>query len=63
MTRAFDLDRRSLLGGMAGLGAGVWKDQDAVRAAWREERRFRPAGDKAAIAAHIARWDAAVAKA
>ncbi|MBX3162062.1 MAG: glycerol kinase GlpK [Deltaproteobacteria bacterium] len=48
---------------LAGLGAGVWKDQAAVRAAWREERRFKPSGDRATIAAHIARWDAAVAKA
>jgi len=48
---------------LAGLGAGVWKDQAQVRETWRENRRFVPTGDRAAIAAHLARWDAAVAKA
>ena len=48
---------------LAGLGTGVWKDQDAVRETWREERRFKPTADRAKIAEHLARWDAAVAKA
>jgi glycerol kinase len=48
---------------LAGLGAGVWTSKDAIRASWREQRRFRPAGDPAAIAAHLERWAAAVAKA
>ncbi|MEZ4364935.1 MAG: glycerol kinase GlpK [Kofleriaceae bacterium] len=48
---------------LAGLGAGVWASKDEVRATWREERRFVPGGDRAAIAAHLARWDAAVAQA
>ena len=48
---------------LAGLGAGVWKDQAQVRQTWRENKRFTPTGDRAAIAAHLARWDAAVAKA
>ncbi|MGE0867499.1 MAG: glycerol kinase GlpK [Kofleriaceae bacterium] len=48
---------------LAGLGTGMWKDQAAVRTTWREQRRFKPSADRAAIAAHLARWDAAVAKA
>ena len=48
---------------LAGLGTGVWKDQDEVRKTWREERRFTPTRDRARIAEHLARWDAAVAKA
>ncbi|HWU89400.1 MAG TPA: glycerol kinase GlpK [Kofleriaceae bacterium] len=47
---------------LAGLGTGVWRDQAQVTQTWREERRFRPTADRAAIAAHLARWDAAVAK-
>jgi glycerol kinase len=47
---------------LAGLGTGVWRDQDQVRQTWREERRFRPTADRGAIEAHLARWDAAVAK-
>ena len=48
---------------LAGLGTGVWKDVDQLRNTWRLERRFTPSGDRANIAAHLARWDAAVAKA
>jgi glycerol kinase len=48
---------------LAGLGTGVWKDQDAVRKTWREERRFTPTDDRARVKEHLARWDAAVAKA
>jgi glycerol kinase len=47
---------------LAGLGTGVWRDQAQVTQTWREERRFRPTADRAAIDAHLARWDAAVAK-
>jgi glycerol kinase len=47
---------------LAGLGTGVWRDQDQVRQTWREERRFRPTADRGPIDAHLARWDAAVAK-
>jgi glycerol kinase len=47
---------------LAGLGTGVWRDQDQVKQTWREERRFKPAADRRAIEAHLARWDAAVAK-
>jgi glycerol kinase len=47
---------------LAGLGTGVWRDQAQVAQTWREDRRFRPTGDRGAIEAHLARWDAAVAK-
>ena len=48
---------------LAGLGAGVWRDQTQVRQTWRENKRFTPTADRASVAAHLARWDAAVAKA
>ncbi|MBS1123837.1 MAG: glycerol kinase [Deltaproteobacteria bacterium] len=48
---------------LAGLGTGVWKDQDQVRATWRLDRKFTPTADRAKLAEHLARWDAAVAKA
>jgi len=48
---------------LAGLGVGVWRDKAQIRATWREQRRFKPTGDRQAIAEHLARWDAAVAKA
>jgi glycerol kinase len=48
---------------LAGLGTGVWKDQDQVRATWRLDRKFTPRADRAGVADHLARWDAAVAKA
>ncbi len=48
---------------LAGLGTGVWKDLDTVRATWREQRRFKPSTDRAWVAEHLARWDSAVAKA
>jgi len=48
---------------LAGLGTGVWQDQDQVRQTWREQRRFTPTADRARVIEHLARWDAAVAKA
>ena len=48
---------------LAGLGAGVWRSQDEITRTWREQRRFEPTRDRSAIDAHLARWDAAVAKA
>ncbi len=48
---------------LAGLGAGVWKSKDEIRRTWREDKRFAPTTDRARVAAHLARWDAAVAKA
>jgi glycerol kinase len=43
----------------------VWKDQDQLRRTWREQRRFKPArdADRVWVKDHLARWDAAVAKA
>jgi glycerol kinase len=48
---------------LAGLGAGVWTSKDAIRKVWREQRRFAPTTDRAAVAAHLARWTESVAKA
>ena len=48
---------------LAGLGTGVWKDQDEVRKTWREQKRFTPTTDRARVNEHLARWDIAVAKA
>jgi len=48
---------------LAGLGTGVWKDQDEVRKTWREQKRFIPTTDRARVNEHLARWDIAVAKA
>ena len=48
---------------LAGLGTGVWKDLDTVRATWREQKRFKPTSDRGWVQEHLARWDAAVAKA
>jgi glycerol kinase len=48
---------------LAGLGTGVWKDQAQLARTWREQKRFSPAADRAWVAPHLARWDAAVAKA
>jgi glycerol kinase len=48
---------------LAGLGTGVWRDLDQLRATWREQRRFKPTADRAVIAEHLTRWDAAVASA
>lgn len=48
---------------LAGLGAGVWKDGEQIRAVWKEQRRFWPTRDRAPIEAHLARWDKAVANA
>ena len=48
---------------LAGLGAGVWKDLAQLQKTWREQRRFRPAAERGWVKDHLARWDAAVAKA
>jgi glycerol kinase len=48
---------------LAGLGAGVWTSKDAITQVWREQRRFKPTTDRAAVAAHLARWTESVAKA
>jgi glycerol kinase len=48
---------------LAGLGTGVWRDQDQVKQTWHEQKRFKPTADRTRVATHLARWDAAVAKA
>ena len=48
---------------LAGIGVGLWRGTDDARRAWREERRFRPRLDRAEVAAHLNRWNQAVAKA
>jgi glycerol kinase len=48
---------------LAGIGAGVWRGLDDARAAWREERRFSPSMEQRLVDEHLARWNAAVAKA
>jgi glycerol kinase len=60
-----DLVETTALGAafLAGLGTGVWKDQDQMKQTWREQKRFKPTADRARVNEHLARWDAAVAKA
>lgn len=48
---------------LAGLGVGVWKDAEQIRAVWKEQRRFWPTTERAAIEEHLRRWDRAVANA
>ncbi len=48
---------------LAGLAVQVWKGTDEARRAWTEDRRFKPELDKATVAAHLARWQQAVARA
>jgi len=45
---------------LAGLGTGVWSSTDELRDTWSLERRFEPAGDRAASDAAHARWLEAV---
>ena len=48
---------------LAGLGVGIWKDTDAIRLAWQEERRFEPTLGADAVKSIRRRWHEAVAKA
>jgi glycerol kinase len=48
---------------LAGLAAGVWHDREDIRRRWAIEKTFRPALAPEAVRAHLARWEAAVAKA
>ncbi|MBB6626393.1 glycerol kinase GlpK [Nocardioides sp. KIGAM211] len=45
---------------LAGLGTGVWSSTDDLRETWQLDRRFDPAGDRAAADAGHARWIEAV---
>jgi len=48
---------------LGGLGAGLWRSKDEIRAVWKADRSFEATADRAAIDAHLARWNEAVAKA
>ena len=48
---------------LAGLGTGVWANQDELARTWREQKRFTPTTDRARVAEILTRWDVAVAKA
>jgi glycerol kinase len=41
----------------------VWKDQDEIGRAWREQRRFEPGASKQEIAAIRNAWNKALEKA
>ena len=45
---------------LAGLGVGIWKDPEELRALWEESARFRPAGNAETLAAQRRGWQAAV---
>ncbi len=47
----------------AGLTIGVFESLDAIRAAWREDVRFRPSMAKDEVATHIERWERAIRQA
>lgn len=47
---------------LAGLGAGLFSDLAAIKAAWREERRFSPAMDDAARDTALALWRQGLAR-
>ncbi|MCP4199396.1 MAG: glycerol kinase GlpK [Proteobacteria bacterium] len=48
---------------LAGLATGVWKDQQDIASAWREQRRFEPGASKLEIATIRESWDNALKKA
>jgi len=48
---------------LAALGVGLFSGLDAVAQAWKLDRIFTPAMPAAAVADHVTRWRAAVAKA
>jgi glycerol kinase len=41
---------------LAGLGAGIWQDTDAIREVWAEDRRFTPSMDETKRVEEKARW-------
>ncbi len=47
---------------LAGLGVGLFEDLQAVRDAWREERRFEPSMDEATRAKAVALWESGLAR-
>jgi glycerol kinase len=47
---------------LAGLAAGVFPDRDAIRSQWEIERSFKSSMASEDVAAHLARWEAAIAR-
>ena len=47
---------------LGGLGAGLFSDLQAVRDAWKEQRRFEPSMSDDARAEHLARWQAGLSR-
>jgi len=45
---------------LAGLGAGVWKDRQEIRRAWKVGKRFQPKMKSTEREAHLAKWRKAV---
>jgi glycerol kinase len=48
---------------LAGIGAGIWKDPEEIRASWRAGKTFRPKMDGAAREHALAKWKRAVERA
>ena len=48
---------------VAGLGVGIWSDREALRDAWKRDRRFDPSPDRAWTETLRERWAVAVAQA
>jgi glycerol kinase len=48
---------------LAGLATGVWSSKADIASTWREQKRFEPTDDRAAVSKQLAAWDEAVAKA
>jgi glycerol kinase len=46
---------------LAGLGVGLWKSRDEVAKSWKRERTFTPRMPADERAAHLAKWQKAVA--
>jgi glycerol kinase len=41
---------------LAGLGSGVWKNEDEIRGAWKEGRRFRARMTPEVRERHLNKW-------
>jgi glycerol kinase len=48
---------------LGGLGAGVWKDPDEIRRAWKVDRAFEPKLPAGERERHLAKWRRAVERA
>jgi glycerol kinase len=45
---------------LAGLATGVWKDREAIRRVWKQDRRFAPRMTAEARGELLARWRRAI---